>query len=44
MEGVTEAKCGADTEGMTIQSLIHLRIHPIYNYQNQTLLLPTSAC
>jgi hypothetical protein len=29
MEGVTETKCGAETEGMTIQRLPHLRIHPI---------------
>jgi hypothetical protein len=27
MEGVT--KCGAETEGMTIQRLPHLGIHPI---------------
>ena len=33
MEGVTESKCGAETEGMTIQRLPHLGIHPIYNYQ-----------
>jgi hypothetical protein len=29
MEGVTETKCGADAEGMTIQRLTHLGIHPI---------------
>jgi hypothetical protein len=29
MEGVTEIKCGAETEGITIQTLPHLRIHPI---------------
>jgi hypothetical protein len=44
MEGVTETKCGAETEGMTIQRLPHLGIHPIYRYQTQTLLLvPRSA-
>jgi hypothetical protein len=44
MEGVTETKCGAETEGMTIQRLFHLGIHPIYNHQMQTLLwIPTSA-
>jgi hypothetical protein len=32
MEGVTETKCGAETEGMTTQKLPHLRIHPIYIY------------
>ena len=30
MEGVTETKCGAETEGMTIQRLLHLGIHFIY--------------
>ena len=45
MEGVTEIKCGAKSEGMTMQRLPHLGIHPIYNYQTQTLLwMPTSAC
>jgi hypothetical protein len=29
MEGVIETKCGAETEGMTIQRLPHLWIHPI---------------
>jgi hypothetical protein len=38
MEKVTETNCGAETEGMTIQRLPHLGIHPIYNYQTQTLL------
>ena len=38
MEGVTETKYGAETEGMTIQSLPYLRTHPIYNHQIQTLL------
>jgi hypothetical protein len=27
--GVTETKCGAETEGMTIQRLPHFGIHPI---------------
>ena len=36
MEGLTETKCGAETEGMAIQKLPHLRIHPINNHQNQT--------
>jgi hypothetical protein len=45
MEGVTETKCGAETEGMTIQRLPHLEIHPISNHQTQTLLqMPTRAC
>jgi hypothetical protein len=44
MEGVTEPKCGAETKGMTIQRLPRLGIHPIYNYQPQTLLWMPSAC
>jgi hypothetical protein len=44
MEGVTETKCKAKSEGMTIQRLPHLGIYPINNYQSQTLLcMPTSA-
>ena len=38
MEGVTETKCEAETEGITIQRLPHLGIHPIYNQETQTLL------
>jgi hypothetical protein len=38
LEGVTETKCEAETEGMTIQRGSHLGIHPINNHQNQTLL------
>jgi hypothetical protein len=38
MEGITETKCGAETEGMTIHRLPNLGIHPINNHQNQTLL------
>jgi hypothetical protein len=34
----TETKCGAETEGRAIQRLPHLRIHPIYSHQMQTLL------
>jgi hypothetical protein len=30
MEGDTMTKCGAETEGKTIQRLPHLGIHPIY--------------
>jgi hypothetical protein len=35
MEGVTETKFGAETEGETIKRLPHLQIHPIYNHQTQ---------
>jgi hypothetical protein len=38
MEGFAGTKCGAKTEGMTIQRLSHLGIHPINNHQTQTLL------
>jgi hypothetical protein len=45
MEGVTETKCGVETEEMTIQRLTHLGIHPIYNHETQALLwMPSSAC
>ena len=37
IEGATETKCGAETEGMTIQRLPHIGIHSIKNHQNQTL-------
>jgi hypothetical protein len=38
MGGVTETKCGAEIEGMTIQRLPHLGFHPIHSHQTQTLL------
>jgi hypothetical protein len=42
MEGVTETKFRSETEGMTIQKLPHLGIHPINNHQTQKLLqMPT---
>jgi hypothetical protein len=45
MERVTETKFGAETEGMTIQRLLHLGTHPINIHQNQILLhLPTRFC
>jgi hypothetical protein len=45
MERVTETKFGAETEGMNIQRLPHLGIHPINNHQNQTLLhIPARFC
>jgi hypothetical protein len=37
MEGVTETKFGADTKVTTIQSLLHLGIHPINSHHTQTL-------
>jgi hypothetical protein len=40
-----ETKCGAETEGKTIQRLSHLGIYSIYCHQTGTLLwMPTSAC
>ena len=45
MDGVIETKFGAETEGMTIQRLPYLGIHPINNHQSQTLLqMPTRFC
>jgi hypothetical protein len=38
MEGVTETKFEAETDGMTIQRLPHLGIHPIYNQQSNVML------
>jgi hypothetical protein len=38
LEGVAETKFRVETEGMTIQRLPYLGIHPIYNHQTQTLL------
>jgi hypothetical protein len=38
MEGVTETKFGAETEGKTIQRLPHPGIHPIISHQTQTLI------
>jgi hypothetical protein len=38
MEGVTVTKFRAETEGMTIQGLSHLGIHPINNHQTQKWL------
>jgi hypothetical protein len=44
MGGVTETKCGAETEGTVIQRLHHLGIHTINNQQTQAYLwMPTSA-
>jgi hypothetical protein len=44
-EGVTETKFRAENEGMTIQKLPHMGIHPINNHQTQTLSqMPTRAC
>ena len=37
MEGVTETKFRAESEGMTIQRLPHLGIYLINNHQSQTL-------
>jgi hypothetical protein len=40
-----ETNCRAETEGMIIQSLLNLWIHPIYRHKIQSLLwIPTSAC
>jgi hypothetical protein len=33
MEGATETKFGAETEGRTIQILLHVEIHPINSHQ-----------
>jgi hypothetical protein len=38
MEGATDTKLGAEMEGKTIQRLLYLGTHPIYNHQTETLL------
>jgi hypothetical protein len=38
MECITDTKCGAEIEGVTIQRLPHLGIYPIYNHQTHTVL------
>jgi hypothetical protein len=42
MDVDTETKCGAETEGLTIQRPSHLEIHLIKTYQTQTLLWMTT--
>jgi hypothetical protein len=42
MEGVIETKFRAETEERTIQRLLHLGFHPIYNHQ--TLNMPERFC
>jgi hypothetical protein len=43
--GNMETEYGAETEGKAIQRLSHLRIHPIYSGQTETLLqMLGSAC
>ena len=45
MEGVTETKFGAETEGRIIQRQLHLGIHHIISHQTQTLLhMPARIC
>jgi hypothetical protein len=43
MEGVTETKFRTETEGMTIQRLPHLGIHPIKKKKKKTLNPDTIA-
>jgi hypothetical protein len=45
MEGVTETKFGAETEGRTIQRLSYPGIQPINNHHTQTLShMPARFC
>jgi hypothetical protein len=45
MEEVTETNFKAETEGMAIKKLSHLRIHLINNHKTQTLFhIPIRAC
>jgi hypothetical protein len=42
--GNTETKCGAENKEKAIQRLAHLRIHPLYRHQTQTLKLDAKKC
>jgi hypothetical protein len=43
--GNMDTKCGAETEGKTIQRLPHMEIDPIYSHQTWKLLwMPGSVC
>jgi hypothetical protein len=44
MEGVTETKFGAETEGRTIQRLPHLGIHPIHRHPTLTTIADAKKC
>jgi hypothetical protein len=45
MEGVTETKFGAETEGIVIQRWPYPGIYPIISHQMQTLLhMPARFC
>ena len=40
-----DTKCGAETEGKTIQRQLHRVIHAIYSYKTQILLsMSTHTC
>jgi hypothetical protein len=43
-EGVTERNCETETEGMTIQTLPHLGIHPINNHQKSHNIVDANKC
>ena len=44
MEGRTETKYRAETDGKAIQKLPPMGIHPIYSHQTQTLFLDANKC
>jgi hypothetical protein len=45
MEAVTETKFGAETQERTIQRMLYLGIHFIYNHQTQIILhMPERFC
>jgi hypothetical protein len=39
-----DSKCGAETEGKTIQRLPHLGIHPIYSHQTPDTTGDANKC
>ena len=44
MEGIIETKCGVETEEMTIQSLPHLRVYPIYSHHLPNTVVDANKC
>jgi hypothetical protein len=44
MSGDTERKCGAETEGKTIQRLPHLGIHSIYSHPSPDTIVDANEC
>ena len=44
LEEFTASKCGVETEEMTIQSLPHLRVYPIYSHHLPNTVVDANKC